>query len=69
MTIDPLLYEKLSGKQGDPQKRLGEALSQHAKRSAETKELRGDGHPVAEGIKQGRVRSTLFGGLRRLFHM
>lgn len=32
MAIDPKLYEKYSGRSGDPYKRLGEALSQGAAR-------------------------------------
>jgi hypothetical protein len=35
MGIDPRLYEKLSGRSGDPYKRLGEALAQDAKSSYE----------------------------------
>jgi hypothetical protein len=34
MGIDPRLYEKLSGRSGDPYKRLGEALAQDATRSS-----------------------------------
>lgn len=35
MGIDPRLYEKLSGRSGDPYKRMGEALAQDAKSSYE----------------------------------
>lgn len=28
MAIDPMLYEKLSGRRGDPQTRMGEAMAQ-----------------------------------------
>lgn len=31
MAIDPRLYEKYSGRSGDPYKRLGEALAQNVK--------------------------------------
>lgn len=31
MAIDPRMYEKYSGRSGDPYKRLGEALSQNVK--------------------------------------
>lgn len=33
MAIDPLLYERISGRSADPSKRLGEALAQTAKPS------------------------------------
>ena len=35
MAIDPRLYEKYSGRSGDPYKRLGEALAQNAKSKQE----------------------------------
>lgn len=31
MAIDPLMQERLSGRSGDPSKRLGEALAKNAK--------------------------------------
>ncbi len=31
MGIDPMLYEKYSGRKGDPQARLGSALAKNAK--------------------------------------
>lgn len=31
MTIDPLLYEKLGGKAGDPRERMGAALAHQDK--------------------------------------
>ena len=31
MTIDPMLYEKLSGRKGDPYTRLGQVLAKDAK--------------------------------------
>lgn len=31
MAIDPLLYEKISGRKGDPHQRLGEALAKSAR--------------------------------------
>lgn len=35
MAIDPRLYEKYSGRSGDPYKRMGEALAQGAARKQE----------------------------------
>lgn len=35
MVIDPRLYEKLSGRKGDPYDRLGQALAQNDQRKAE----------------------------------
>ena len=35
MAIDPKLYEKYSGRSGDPYKRLGEALAKSAKAKQE----------------------------------
>ena len=34
MAIDPRMYEKYSGRSGDPYKRLGEALAQSSKASS-----------------------------------
>mgnify|MGYP001198081621 CR=1 FL=1 len=31
MAIDPMLYEKVSGRKGDPHARLGEALARNVK--------------------------------------
>jgi hypothetical protein len=31
MAIDPMLYEKVSGRKGDPQARLGSALAKESK--------------------------------------
>jgi hypothetical protein len=35
MAIDPRLYEKYSGRKGDPMMRLGQALAQNAKAKQE----------------------------------
>ena len=35
MAIDPMLYEKVSGRSGDPSKRLGEALAKSDRRGAD----------------------------------
>ena len=35
MTIDPRLYEKYSGRSGDPYKRLGEALAKSSRMKSE----------------------------------
>jgi len=39
MTIDPRIYEKYSGRKGDPQARLGNALARNAKVKAERDEM------------------------------
>lgn len=35
MAIDPMMYQKLSGRSGDPYTRMGEALAKNAKISRE----------------------------------
>lgn len=40
MAIDPMLYQKLSGRKGDPYTRLGEALAKDAKNKASRSEQR-----------------------------
>lgn len=39
MGIDPLMYERISGKSADPTKRLGEVLAKNAKKQQERDEL------------------------------
>lgn len=39
MVIDPRLYEKVSGRSGDPTRRLGEALAKDAKAKSQRDEL------------------------------
>jgi len=39
MTIDPRLYEKYSGRKGDPTTRLGEVLAKDAKVQSERDEM------------------------------
>jgi hypothetical protein len=39
MTIDPRIYEKYSGRKGDPQMRLGNALAKNAKAKSERDEM------------------------------
>jgi hypothetical protein len=39
MTIDPRLYEKYSGRKGDPHTRLGEVLAKDVKSQAERDEI------------------------------
>ena len=46
MAIDPRLYEKYSGRSGDPYKRLGEALAKSSKAKSER-----DGMP--KGVRGG----------------
>lgn len=35
MAIDPMMYQKLSGRKGDPYTRMGEALAKNAKHKQE----------------------------------
>jgi hypothetical protein len=42
MAIDPKLYEKYSGRSGDPYKRMGEALAQGAARKQSVQASKGD---------------------------
>lgn len=35
MAIDPMMYERLSGRKGDPYTRMGEALAQNSKAQTE----------------------------------
>lgn len=39
MAIDPMLYQKLSGRKGDPYTRLGEALAKNAKAKSQRDEM------------------------------
>lgn len=39
MAIDPMLYQKLSGRKGDPMDRLGAALAKDAKAKQERDEM------------------------------
>lgn len=39
MTIDPRIYERYSGRKGDPQMRLGAALARDAKAKARRDEM------------------------------
>jgi hypothetical protein len=39
MAIDPMLYQKLSGRSGDPYTRMGEALAKNAKHKQELDEM------------------------------
>lgn len=39
MGIDPMLYEKYSGRKGDPQSRLGSALAKDAKAKSARDEM------------------------------
>jgi hypothetical protein len=49
MAIDPRLYEKYSGRSGDPYKRLGEALARDAK-------IKQDRDSMPKGARGGMVR-------------
>lgn len=55
MAIDPLLYERVSGRSADPSKRLGEALAQTAKPSKDH---------YAEASSAGSVVAVGFLGLK-----
>jgi hypothetical protein len=51
MAIDPRLYEKYSGRSGDPYKRLGEALAQGAAQKSRLKEAKD--RPIVVGGRFG----------------
>jgi hypothetical protein len=55
MAIDPMLYEKVSGRRGDPHTRLGEALARNMKakhrRDALPKGLKGGLRIITRGSK------------------
>jgi len=55
MTIDPRLYEKYSGRKGDPYTRLGQALAKNAKAQQER-----DAMP--KGFRGG-LRVTMWPGM------
>jgi hypothetical protein len=64
MAIDPMLYEKLSGRKGDPYSRMGEALAKSDKRKGE---LRAEKEHLSNmGSHVGMGRAGLF---RRLLHL
>lgn len=54
MAIDPRLYEKYSGKSGDPYKKLGEALAQGAARKSERDAYKD--MSLFERRRQGRIQ-------------
>lgn len=39
MAIDPLMYQKMSGRKGDPYTRMGEALAKDAKAKSQRDEM------------------------------
>jgi hypothetical protein len=55
MTIDPRLYEKYSGRSGDPYKRLGEVLARDAK-------VKQDREAMPKGTRGGITRGFFFMG-------
>ena len=57
MAIDPLLYQKLSGRSGDPYTRMGEALAQNAKKKQERDALP---KGVSGGLKVTRMPGVWF---------
>jgi hypothetical protein len=61
MAIDPKLYEKYSGRSGDPYKRLGEALAKSARVKSER-----DGMP--KGVSGGFRMMAAPGMFAQLFN-
>lgn len=55
VAIDPMLYEKLSGRKGDPYSRLGAALAKNAKAKAQREEM-------PKGMSGG-LRTSMWPGL------
>jgi hypothetical protein len=55
MAIDPMMYQKLSGRKGDPYTRLGEALAKNAKAKSQRDEM-------PKGVSGG-LRTTMWPGL------
>jgi hypothetical protein len=55
MAIDPRLYEKYSGRKGDPMMRLGQALAKSAKAKSERDEM-------PKGVRGG-FRTMLMPGM------
>lgn len=62
MAIDPLLYQKLSGRSGDPYTRLGEALAQDAKKKQERDAL-------PKGVKGGMQVTRMPGVWANMLHV
>lgn len=61
MGIDPMLYQKYSGRSGDPHTRLGEALAKNEKRKS-----RRDG--MAKGVAGGVKVSMMPGSWWNVFY-
>lgn len=55
MAIDPMLYEKMSGRKGDPYTRLGAALAKNVKAKAQRDEM-------PKGVRGG-LRTTMWPGI------
>ncbi len=64
MAIDPRLYEKYSGRSGDPYKRLGEALAQNAKAKQERDAMPKGVSGGFETMRQPAMFAQLFNWLR-----
>jgi len=60
MAIDPLLYEKVSGRSGDPYSRMGEALAGAEKGKSERKALKDV--PLGSGIEWEMYKYKLLWG-------
>lgn len=60
MAIDPMLYQKLSGRKGDPYTRLGEALAKGVKAQSERDAL-------PKGLSGGLKVSLLPGYFANIF--
>lgn len=64
MAIDPRLYEKYSGRSGDPYKRLGEALAKNAKATQERDAMPKGVSGGFETMRQPGMFAQLFNWLR-----
>jgi hypothetical protein len=65
MAIDPRLYEKYSGRRGNPMDRLGSALAQSAQQKSRNAEARDHARAVRTSTPGGGV----FGALLRLLRI
>ncbi len=67
MAIDPMMYERLSGRKGDPYKRMGEALAKDARAKQERDTMpKGVAGGFSTMSKPG-IFAQLFYGLRDMF--
>ena len=59
MAIDPRMYEKYSGRSGDPYKRLGEVLAQSSKASSNRQAAKDK--PASMRAVEGHFKAQLWG--------